>query len=123
MYWRSSNERRGWAGRHGAAPSSACFLKLALVRLDLNERVVGVYRLGRLIEHRERIGIVVFSGQFSLYGSPEPAQSAEGVVHGRSFVTAVQHTIRTLRIAGLRAVILPLGGVEHLLERIHVPIL
>src|ERR1700687_392280 len=45
------------------------------------------------------------------------------MIHGRSFVTTVHHTICALRIAGLRAVVLPLGGLEKLLERIHVPVL
>src|SRR5882757_10519745 len=45
------------------------------------------------------------------------------MIHGGGFVTTVYHAIRALRVAGLRAVILPLGGVEQLLERIHVPVL
>src|SRR5713226_6257627 len=45
------------------------------------------------------------------------------MIHRRSLVSAVYHAVRALRIAGLRAVILPLSGVEQLLERVHVTVL
>src|SRR5713226_7417764 len=45
------------------------------------------------------------------------------MIHGRGFVTAMHHAVRAFRIAGFRAVALPLGGVEQFLERIHVPVL
>src|SRR6266852_8267370 len=113
----------GSAGRRDAGPSRARLLELALLRLDLNERVVGMHRFRRFVQHCERIRIVVFGRQLSLYRRPESTQAAEGMIHSGSFVTAVYHAVRALRIAGLRAVILPLGGIEQLLERIHIPVL
>src|SRR5204862_7867400 len=50
----------GSACPHDVDPSPARLLKLVLVRLDLNERIVRVYRLDRLMQHRQRISIVVF---------------------------------------------------------------
>src|SRR5207302_9287543 len=61
----------GSGDRRGVDPSRSRLLNLALVRLNLNERVVGVYRLDRFIQHSERIRIVVFGGQLSLYSRPQ----------------------------------------------------
>src|SRR5713226_1688333 len=77
----------------------------------------------RFVQHCERIRIVVFDGKLSLYRRPQSTQAAEGMIHRRSFVTTVHHAVRALGIAGLGAVVLPLGGVQQFLKRIYVTVL
>src|SRR5260370_37347100 len=115
--------RGGWGGGSGAEPSRGGLFDLVLVRLDLDERVVGMHGLRRFVQHAECIRVVIFGGELSLYGRPKSAQAAEGMVHGRSFVTTMYHAVRALGIAGLRAVVLPLGGVQQFLEGVHVAVL
>ena len=82
-----------------------------------------MHRLSRFIQHREGVRIFVFCGQLSLYGRPQSSQAAEGMIHSGSFISAMHHAVRALGIARLRAVVLPLGGLEQFLERVHVAVL
>src|SRR5258707_11342082 len=45
------------------------------------------------------------------------------MVYGRSFVTAVHHTVCALGITGLRAIVFPFRCVQQLLKRIGIAVL
>src|SRR5206468_114082 len=57
------------------------------------------------------------SGQRRGNGVAEAAPGAERMVHGRGLVAAVDHTVPALVVAALAAVVLPLRGLDQLLER------
>src|SRR5947199_100284 len=63
------------------------------------------------------------SGQRRGNGVAEAAPGAEGMVHGRGLVPAVDHTVPALVVAALAAVVLPLRGLDQLLERRRVTLL
>src|SRR5438128_10539215 len=63
------------------------------------------------------------SGQSRGTGVPQAAPGAERVVHGRGLVPAVDHTVPALVVAALTAVVLPLRGLDQLLERRRVTLL
>src|SRR5260370_35286533 len=89
MSWLSLTELGGWAGRRGADLSCTRLFKLALVRLDLNKRVVGMHGLRRFVQHGESVGIVVLGGELSLYCPPKSTPAREGLVHRHSVVATV----------------------------------
>src|SRR5436309_1611984 len=63
------------------------------------------------------------SGQRRGNGVAEAAPGAERMVHGRGLVAAVDHTVPALVVAALAAVVLPLRGLDQLLERRRVTLL
>src|SRR5947209_427016 len=63
------------------------------------------------------------SGQRRGDGVAEAAPGAERKVHGRGLVPAVDHTVPALVVAALAAVVLPLRGLDQLLERRRVTLL
>src|SRR6266478_1497034 len=115
--------RCGLGGRRGEDRSSARLPELALGSIDLDERIIGVHGLYGRIEHGKSAGIIVFGRQARLYGGPQPAESAKRVVDGRGLVAAVNHTVGTLRITRFRAIVLPFGGIQQLLEGVRVAVL
>src|SRR5208337_1533143 len=75
--------------------------------LNLYQRIVGMDRVGHFLQHGERCVILISAGEGSADRTEETAERAEGVMHGRGFVSAVHHAIGALRIAGLGPVLLP----------------
>src|SRR5437870_8730749 len=63
------------------------------------------------------------SGQRRGNGVAEAAPGTERMVHGRGLVAAVDHTVPALVVAALAAVVLPLRGLDQLLERRRVTLL
>src|SRR2546426_6304157 len=63
------------------------------------------------------------SGQRRGNGVAEAAPGAERMIHGRGLVAAVDHTVPALVVAALAAVVLPLRGLDQLLERRRITLL
>src|SRR5690242_13523374 len=104
-------------------PSSARLLELRLVLDDLDERIISMHRFCGFVQQGERVRVFVSARDGGSCGGPKTAKAAKGVIHSRGFVTAMNHAIRALRVAGFRAVVLPLGRSHELLETVRVAVL
>src|SRR5580698_11566634 len=100
---------RGLADPRVEGRSSAGLLELRLSLIDLNEGIIRMDRFCGLVEQGQRIRVGVISRKGRLYRGEKSAKTAEGVVNGRCFITAVNHAVGTFLIAEFRTVILPLG--------------
>src|SRR5437870_10885606 len=79
-------------------------------------------RSHRLIQQPQSTGIGI-PRERSLHRGQKTAQRSERIVHRRSFIPAVHHAIRAMRIARLRPVVGPLGLTNQLIESFGVAIL
>src|SRR5258708_3323915 len=85
----------------------AGFLQRVVCRRNLDQ---WMYRRLMFLQQAKRFIVAITRKQRRLHGGKETAQRAECRIHRRSFVAAVDHTIRARRIAGLGAVVAPVRG-------------
>ena len=91
--------------------------KTGLLRLaDLHQRIVGVHWSNLFVQHLQRFVIPVLGRERCLHRSEKPFQRTESVIHRGSFISAMDHAIGALGIAGLVAVLVPFGLVHQLFE-------
>src|SRR5882724_10343583 len=93
----------------GSECSCASFFHLCFRGFNLDERVEGVNGFCWLVQERDGVWVSVRCVEHGLYGLPEAAEAAEGMVYCGSFIAAVNHAIRAFGISGLGTVILPFG--------------